>query len=99
MVVAGVSGVLTLKEASECLAEKIGFNAGNLTAKQEFIDLGEPSPIWAYVVRSYGVAIAIHGSDNLADEYFKHIRFDAYDYSQTTSKHTNLVKKAWGLMK
>jgi hypothetical protein len=87
----------TMKEAEELLAEKFAFNAGSLTAKMEYIDLGEPAPIYAYVVRSYGVAIAIHGSDSFADEYFKHIRFDAYDHSVTTSKHANMVKRAWRL--
>lgn len=87
---------VSLKEAEELLTEKFPFTAGNLTAKMEYIDLGEPSPLYAYVVRSYGVAIAIHASDSLADPYFKHIRFDAYDHSQTTSKHANIVKRAWG---
>ncbi len=85
----------TLKEVKELLTEFIPVNAGNLTAKMEHIDLGEPSPIYAYVVRSYGVAIAIHASDDRASEYFKHIRENAYDYSVTTSKHANIVKRAW----
>jgi hypothetical protein len=88
----------TLKEASELLTEKFGFDAGNLTAKMEHIDLGEPAPIYAYVVRSYGVAIAIHASDDPFNEYYKHIREDAYNYSVTTSKHANIIKRAWGLL-
>jgi hypothetical protein len=87
----------TLKEASELIGEFIPVNAGNLTAKMEFIDLGEPSPIWAYVVRSYGVAIAIHATDKRDANYFKHIRDVAYDYSKTTSKHANIVKRAWAI--
>jgi hypothetical protein len=87
----------TLQEAQQLIGEFIPVNAGNLTAKMEFIDLGEPAPIWAYVVRSYGVAIAIHATDNRDANYFKHIRDNAYDYSQTTSKHANIVKRAWAI--
>lgn len=86
-------------KAGELLAEFFPLEtAGALSAKMEFIDLGEPEPIWAYVVRSYGVAIAIHATDARDAEYFKHIREDAYDYSVTTSKHANIVKRAWGLI-
>jgi hypothetical protein len=44
-----------------------------------------------YVVRSYGVLIA-ESYKNYAG-----LATDAYNYSTTTSKHANLVKKAWSI--
>jgi hypothetical protein len=77
----------TLKEATNAIAHYETFNAGNLTGAYERYDA------WScgYVVRSYGVLIAESYGRVSA------LATDAYNYSQTTSKHANLVKKAWGL--
>lgn len=42
-----------------------------------------------YIVRSYGVEIADYSE--------KAIHPKAYSHSKTTSKHANIVAKAWGL--
>jgi len=78
---------MTLKEATNAIAHYETFNAGNLTGAWEDYD----STSKGYVVRSYGVLIA--------ESYnrFSGLATDAYQYSVTTSKHANLVKRAWGL--
>jgi hypothetical protein len=78
---------MTLKEATNAIAHYETFNAGNLTGAWERYD----STSNGYVVRSYGVLIAESYGRVSA------LATDAYNYSQTTSKHANLVKKAWGL--
>jgi hypothetical protein len=79
---------MTLKEASNAIAHFETFNAGNLTGAWERYD----KTSHGYVVRSYGVLIA--------ESYgrFKGLATDAYNYSVTTSKHANIVKRAWGLL-
>jgi hypothetical protein len=78
---------MTLNEATNAIAHYETFNAGNLTGAWE--DYGHGTR--GYVVRSYGVLIA--------ESYFNYagLATDAYDYSVTTSKHANIVKRAWGL--
>ena len=73
----------TLAEASEHLANFEPFHTGTLSA-----GITEDGTYW---VESYGVLIAWAkwGDAEISEE--------AYDYSQTTSKHANLVKKAWDL--
>lgn len=73
----------TLSEASEHLANFEPFHTGTLSAGTT-----EDGTYW---VESYGVLIA------WAKWGDAEISEDAYDYSVTTSKHANLVKKAWGL--
>lgn len=72
----------TLAQAKDHLANREPFNAGNLTGER--YDL-------LYVVKSYGTIIA-------EDRHYNAYVFEnAYDHSQTTSKHANIVKRAWGL--
>jgi hypothetical protein len=78
---------MTLNEARTAIAEYQPFNAGNLTGAWEAYD----SVSNGYVVRSYGVLIAESYGRVSA------LATDAYNYSQTTSKHANIVKRAWGL--
>jgi hypothetical protein len=79
--------IMTLNEAKEAITNYQPFNAGNLSGAYERYDAWSSG----YVVRSYGVLIA---------ESFGRVSAlatDAYNYSQTTSKHANIVKRAWGL--
>jgi hypothetical protein len=81
--------IKTLKEAEQLLTDNQEFNAGSLTATWE---LGETHTTNRhYVVRSYGVMIAWLGDYNLE------ILPSAYTHSKTTSKHANIVARAWGL--
>jgi hypothetical protein len=79
--------MLTLKESQQALTNRESFNAGNLTA----IDNGG-----SYEVYSYGTLIAFSPSFVL-DNTDGQIHPKAYDHSQTTSKHANIVRKAWGI--
>jgi hypothetical protein len=80
-----MSYLKTLEEAKELLATNQGFTTGTLSAQLEF-GLG-------YVVRSYGVIIA----SRTPELPLGFIMDTAYSYSKTTSKHANIVKRAWGL--
>ena len=74
--------MITLKQAEQALANREQFNAGNLTG--EVHDR-------LYVVKSYGTLIA-------EDRYYNAYVFSsAYEHSSTTSKHANIIKRAWGL--
>ena len=77
----------TLAEASEHIRNLEPFHTGTLSGAWEQYDADSEG----YVVRSYGVLIA--------ESYKRYngLATDAYYYSATTSKHANLVKKAWGL--
>jgi hypothetical protein len=74
--------IKTLTEAKELLHQTQAFNAGTLTANWE--NIGGTT---RYIVRSYGVEIA--------DFTERAIHPDAYTHSKTTSKHANIVKRAW----
>lgn len=78
----------TINEASESLRVQEPFTTGTLSATVEAY--GED---YAYVVRSYGVVIA-RSNVNLG---WSNVYADSYNYSKTTSKHANIVKKAWGI--
>lgn len=77
--------IKTINEAKQLLADGKPFNAGTLTANYE--DIGNTL---RYVVRSYGVEIA--------DATENAIHPTAYQHSKTTSKHANIVKRAWNLI-
>jgi hypothetical protein len=79
----------TQAEAKELLATFTEFNAGTLTAQNELTEASTTRSL--YVVRSYGVVIAISGAYELS------VLPSAYSHSKTTSKHANIVAKAWGL--
>jgi hypothetical protein len=81
--------MLTLKEAEQAIQDHQAFTAGNLSA---IWYEGYERPI--YSVRSYGVQIA-ECEDNSLEHRF--IEEDAYTHSKTTSKHANIVKRAWSL--
>jgi hypothetical protein len=76
----------TLKQASELLADRQPFTAGNLSAR---VSGG------VYEVFSYFTLIAFSSPYSPAD--LSELMPTAYDHSQTTSKHANIVKRAWGL--
>lgn len=83
--------MITLKEATEALAKHYNFNAGNLTA--EWVNYYNTE---VYVVKSYGVEIAVWQD---TDRGYEHaVWASAYNHSKTTSKHANIVKRAWGLL-
>jgi hypothetical protein len=73
----------TLAEVPELLKARKPFHTGTLS--------GESAEI-GYIVKSYGVIIAC--TSRLDTGY---VFDDAYNHSKTTSKHANIVKKAWGL--
>jgi hypothetical protein len=78
----------TLAEAEQHIRNLEPFHTGTLSGAWEQYDKDGTE---GYVVRSYGVLIA---------ESYKNyngLATDAYYYSKTTSKHANIVKKAWGL--
>lgn len=84
--------IKTLNEAKELLIDAQAFNAGTLTANWERIETGDslnPFTNKRYIVRSYGVEIA---------DLQEGIHPQAYTHSKTTSKHANIVKRAWGLI-
>ncbi len=76
----------TLKQAEQLLAERLPFDAGNLSAR---ISGG------VYEVFSYFELIG--ASTPYAPTTFAEVLPSAYTFSQTTSKHANIVKRAWGL--
>jgi hypothetical protein len=78
----------TLAQASEYLANRETFHTGTLSASWESEDDIDGM---VYAVRSYGVLIAWVSGGIPA------VNPSAYNYSTTTSKHANLVKKAWAL--
>lgn len=71
----------TLEQAEQHLAQDLGFNTGTL---QAWVTEGN-----RYEVRSYAELIAWRKGSEVwvTDKKF----------SQTTSRHTNLVKRAWGI--
>lgn len=78
---------MNLLEAQMAIATRTPFTAGNLSGAVEDGDA------LLYVVRSYGVAIA----DTPLFMMNGGVYPSAYDHSPTTSKHANIVKRAWGL--
>jgi hypothetical protein len=77
----------TIEEAKGLLVKMDSFTTGTLSGAYEFTETS--SMKCAYVVRSYGVIIAYGNT--------KEILASAYTHSKTTSKHANIVAKAWGL--
>jgi hypothetical protein len=78
--------IKTLKEAEQLLSERVEFNAGTLEARWVYMGADDH-----YIVTSYGVEIADYDQ--------RAIHPKAYTHSKTTSKHANIVKRAWGLVK
>ncbi len=76
----------TLAEAERHLANREPFHTGTLSASWEKLE-GIDDP--RYIVRSYGVEIA--------DSEEGAIHPEAYTHSVTTSKHANIVARAWGI--
>jgi hypothetical protein len=77
----------TLEESKELLANFESFTTGTFSAAYEMTE--NSGYLAAYVVRSYGVIIAFGNTRKVLDS--------AYTYSKTTSKHANIVARAWGL--
>jgi hypothetical protein len=78
----------TLAQAEVCIKRLEPFHTGTLSGAWEQYDKDGTE---GYVVRSYGVLIAE------AYKNYNGLATDAYDYSTTTSKHANIVKKAWSI--
>ena len=77
----------TLAEAEQHIRNLEPFHTGTLSGAVE----GYETPL--YVVRSYGVVIAESSLFIISRGVFP----SAYSHSKTTSKHANIVKKAWDL--
>lgn len=78
----------TLKEAQTKIHMLEDFNAGNLRG---YWYEGYERPM--YAVYSYAEKIAEQEGDS-----FEHRWITDEKFSMTTSKHTNMVKRAWGAM-
>ena len=76
----------TLRQAEHLLADREPFDAGNLSAR---ISGG------VYEVFSYFTLIAYSSPYSPAD--LAEVYPSAYTHSKTTSKHANIIKRAWGL--
>jgi hypothetical protein len=83
----------TLAEAEQHLAKLEPFHTGTLSAQWEVSELSG-GPHNCYIVRSYGVEIAVYPEEW---GFAGWVQSDAYSHSKTTSKHANIVKKAWDL--
>jgi hypothetical protein len=84
---------VTLAKAEELLEALEPFNTGTLSATLE-----EPTYHGGghdYVVRSYGAIIAYSAYDPSHAFRSFTIEESAYNYSATTSKHANIVRRAW----
>jgi hypothetical protein len=79
-----VGYIKTIKEAEELLKTQEPFNAGTLEASWVYMGAD-----YRYIVTSYGVEIADYDQ--------RAIHPQAYTHSKTTSRHANIVKRAWGL--
>ena len=86
------SYIKTLAEARELLNKAQSFNAGSLTATAE-----ETRTRCEYKVYSYGTKIAEAVWDGDEGDWQFFIEPNAYTHSKTTSKHANIVKRAWAL--
>lgn len=80
----------TLADAERHLSANEPFHTGTLSGATEEDAYG----VVLYVVRSYGVQIAQRDAFLTGTEV---IDRNAYTHSVTTSKHANIVKKAWGI--
>lgn len=78
---------INLQDAKRELALQNAFNSGNLTARWEY----NGRMIGVYTVYSYGTPIATLDPN-------RSVWVTPARYSVTTSKHTNMVKRAWGLL-
>ena len=86
--------IKTLTEARDLLNKAESFNAGTLTATADMT-----LTRCEYRVYSYGTKIAEAVWDGSEGDWEFFIEPNAYDHSKTTSKHANIVKRAWGLVK
>ena len=77
-----MSYLKTLKQASELLADRQPFTTGTLSAKYDTAG--------NYLVFSYDQMIAGISTTGLTE-------LNRTRYSNTTSKHLNIVKRAWGV--
>ena len=84
---------ITLKQAEGYIAELKPFTSGNLTAQWE--GYGDPGSFAepVYRVRSYGVCIAWATKASYGLNAW--LMRNAWDYSMTTSKHANVIKRVW----
>ena len=85
----------TLQQAEVLLTNGVRFWTDTLRGEWE--TTGYPTPetfTEAYVVRSYGVEIA---RANFRDGELVSAILNTQKYSKTTSRHLNIVKRAWGL--
>ena len=83
----------TLKEAELSLITMSPFNTGTFSARWEARD--DLDIYNVYTVYSYEAVIAEASYAMTPNNY--EVYAHAYDHSKTTSKHANIVKKAWSL--
>lgn len=83
-----MSYLKTLAEATEAISNREPFTTGTLAGHWHDLLGGNET----YIVTSYGVEIANSNNGKRA------VLESAYNYSKTTSKHANIVKRAWGLI-
>lgn len=81
---------VTLADADKVLKTLTPFSAGNLTGVLESRDGFDIFTVYSY---EEVIAEACYEMTPSNYEVYAH----AYDYSPTTSKHANIVKKAWGI--
>jgi len=79
--------MITIKQAEQAITMMKPFNAGNL--RGEWYE-GYERPF--YAVYSYAEKIAEQEGDSPEHRWLTEEKF-----SQTTSKHLNIVKRAWGI--
>lgn len=78
--------MITLKDAQHNLKHRIPFNAGNLTA----IDNAGSYEVYSYqTVIAWCPSFGATAEDSTVTDT---------KYSVTTSKHANIVRRAWGLL-
>lgn len=84
---------ITLKQAEGYIAQLKPFISGNLTAQWE--GSGEPGSFAepVYRVRSYGTVIAWATRATYGLNAW--LMPEAWDYSVTTSKHANTIRRVW----
>jgi len=82
--------MITLKEAEIAIQNRIAFTSGNLNGFWVATENSNAYGGARYVVTSYGLSIG-------SFDYNGDVWILEKKYSATTSKHVNIVKRAWGV--
>lgn len=84
---------ITLKQAEGYIAELRPFISGNLTAQWEGYGEAGSFAEPVFTIRSYGVKIAWATRATYGLNAW--LMPTAWDYSVTTSKHANVIRRVW----